>query len=466
MSAAHRWGEAQLAAAAPLAHDRLALFLLQIGVLLAAGWALGRLALRLRLPALVGELAAGVLLGPTLLGNAAPALAQRLFPQQAPQSQLLDAFCQFGVVLLVAVTGAQFDARMLKRRGSLAMRVSLAGVLLPLGLGIATGHLVPDALLGDAGERGVFALFLGVAMCVTAIPVIAKTLADLNLLHRNVGQLVIAAALFDDAVGWLLLALVSALAAGTAVGAQLALTATWTALLLLAAAVAGPRLAARMKSPHTALTGGLVLVVLGAAATAAAGMEALFGAFVAGVTVLRHLDARHLSALRTLVTSLFAPVFLAAVGLRVDLTALADPAVLAAGLGVLLVATAGKFTGAYLAARSAGMSHYEGLALGAGMNSRGMIEIVIALTGLRLGVLNTASFTVIVLVAIATSATTPVLLRWAAGRIAVDAEEEERARRLAAWEPTPHSPAEVGEVSASPPTHRNGARKKKTERVP
>jgi Kef-type K+ transport system membrane component KefB len=425
--------------APPLGGSALTLFLLQAGILLVCAYGLGRLGTRVGLPPLVGELTAGVLLGPTVLGHVLPGVAARLFPPDVSQAHLLDVFCQFGILLLVAVTGAQFDTRVLRRHGGLAARVSLAGLLVPLGLGIATGYAVPSSLLTDPGERSVFALFLGVAMCVTALPVIAKTLADLNLLHRNVGQLLIATAVFDDAVGWLLLALVSALVSGESGGPQALTVMAWTAAFLIAACAVGGRLGRRLsrtggsRPAGSPVTTAVVLVMLYGAMTSAAGMEALFGAFVAGVTVLRHIDPARLAPLRTLVMSVFAPVFLGSVGLRMDLTALADPTVLLIAIAVLLVAVLGKFAGAYLGARSGRMSRYEGLALGAGMNSRGMIEVVIALAGLRMGVLDTTTFTIIVLIALVTSVAAPPMLRWTSRRIALGQDELEREARLAGW---------------------------------
>ncbi|MGP3633021.1 cation:proton antiporter [Streptomyces sp. 24-1644] len=436
-------GGAALAATAPLGGEPLTVFLLQVGVLLVCAYGLGWLAARVGLPPLVGELSAGVLLGPTVFGQVLPGLSDRLFPADISQAHLLDAFCQFGILLLVAITGAQFDTRILRRRGGLAARVSLAGLLIPLGLGIATGYLVPASLLTDSGERGVFALFLGVAMCVTALPVIAKTLADLNMTHRNIGQLLIAAAVFDDAVGWLLLALVTAMASGAAGGPVILTTMAWTAVFVAAACAVGGPLGRRLsrtggnRIPVSVITVGVAAVVLYGALTAAAGMEALFGAFIAGATLLRHIDPKRLAPLRTLVMAVFAPVFLGSVGLRMDLTALAETSVLLTGIAILFVASLGKFAGAYIAARSGGMSRYEGLALGAGMNSRGMIEVVIALAGLRIGVLNTATFTIIVLIALVTSVTAPPLLRWTSSHIAFEPEEEEREERLTGWNTEP-----------------------------
>src|SRR5438874_941276 len=209
----HRLTMSELAAPVPaLPAHSLLLFLLQAAVLLGTALCLGRLAERVRMPAIVGELVTGVILGPSLLGHLSPAFSGWLLPPRPEQAHLLDAFGQFGVVLLVGITGAHLDLGLLRRRGVTAARVSVAGLVVPLAFGIAAGTVLPAALLSAHRERGVFALFMGVAMCVSAIPVIAKTLTDLRLLHRDVGQLTLAAGMVDDSVGWFLLSIVSAMA--------------------------------------------------------------------------------------------------------------------------------------------------------------------------------------------------------------------------------------------------------------
>lgn len=417
----------------------LLVFLLQASLLLLIAFALGRLAERLGLPALVGELLTGVLLGPSLLGTLAPGLLSRVLPADATQIHLIDAVGQFGVLLLVGVTGIQLDGRMLRERGSTGVKVSLAGLLLPLGLGIGAGFLVPAALLTETTDRGTFALFLGVAMCVTAIPVIAKILADMGLLHRDVGQLTLAAGTVDDAAGWFLLSVVSAAATTGVRAGAVSLSLLYLVLFLAAAYFLGRpavRWVMRGVRGGPRVTVAVVVILLGAAATQSMGMEALFGAFIAGILIGQARDDegvlwRDLTPLRTVVLSVLAPLFLATAGLRMDLTALADPKVLLAGIALLLVAIAGKFAGAYLGARASRLSHWEGIALGAGMNARGVVEVVVATTGLRLGVLSIATYTVIVLIAVVTSVMGPPILRLAMSRLEQTPAEAERELVLA-----------------------------------
>jgi Kef-type K+ transport system membrane component KefB len=427
----------------PLPADTLLHLLLALAVLLALARALGALAERVGLPAIVGELLTGVLLGPSLLGWLAPGVAGWLLPPEPGQMHLLDGIGQIGLLLLVALTGTHLDLRSVRRQGRTAVTVSLGGLLVPLASGIAIGFALAGALAADGPTAtAVFPLFLGVAMCVTAIPVIAKTLTDMGLLHRNIGQLTLAAGMVDDAVGWLLLSVVSAAATtGVATGQIAVSVAVMLGFVLLAAVIGRPvvrRLmerTTRSASPGPTVAAAVVVVLAGAATTHALHMEAIFGAFVAGILLATAGPAvqERLAPLRTVTLSVLAPVFLATAGLRMDLTALARPDVLLAALAVLGVAIAGKFVGAYAGARLSGLSTWEGLALGAGMNARGVVEVIIALTGLRLGVLDTAGYTVIVLVAVVTSLMAPPLLRFAMSRVAQDEEERLRAIDHATW---------------------------------
>jgi Kef-type K+ transport system membrane component KefB len=427
----------------PLPANALLHLLLGLVVLLALARLLGALAERIGLPAIVGELLTGVVLGPSLLGWLAPGLANWLLPAEPGQMHLLDGVGQIGLLLLVALTGTHLDLRSVRRQGRTAVTVSLGGLLIPLASGVAIGVALAGPLAADGPMApAVFPLFLGVAMCVTAIPVIAKTLTDMGLLHRNIGQLTLAAGMVDDAVGWLLLSVVSAAATTGVATGQIALSVGVMIGFVLLAAVVGRPLVRRVmeRTTHAATPGptvaaAVVVVLAGAATTHALHMEAIFGAFVAGILLATAGSAvqERLAPLRTVTLSVLAPIFLATAGLRMDLTALARPDVLLAALAVLGVAIAGKFVGAYLGARLSGLTTWEGLALGAGMNARGVVEVIIALTGLRLGVLDTAGYTVIVLVAVVTSLMAPPLLRVAMNRVAQDEEERLRAIDHATW---------------------------------
>jgi Kef-type K+ transport system membrane component KefB len=409
-----------------LKEHQLLVFLLQLAGLLLLAMLLGKLANKFGMPAIVGELMVGVLIGPSVLGHLPEHLSGWL-PQRDPNQQvLLETVGQIGLLLLVGLTGAHMNLQLVRKRGKSALGISTLGLAIPLGLGIATGFLLPANLV--AADRTTFALFLGVAMCVCAIPVIAKILMDMKLQHRNVGQLILTAAVIDDTVGWLLLAFVSTMATvGLATGPVLVSTLSLVAIILVAV-TAGRWLVraviTRARNPVTLIGAAVVLILLFSAATGAAKFEPVLGAFLCGLLIsATGLSYKKLEPLRVLVVSVFAPVFFALAGLRMDLTLLLEPSVLLAGIAVLTVAIGSKFFGAYLGARLSKMTHWESLALGAGLNARGVIEVIVASVGVKLGVLNTAAYTIVILVAIATSLMAPPLLRYAMARVEKTADE-------------------------------------------
>jgi Kef-type K+ transport system membrane component KefB len=444
----------------PLPSHQLLIFLLQVVLLLTLAFGLARVAQRFGMPAIVGELLAGVLLGPSLLGLVAPAVSHWLIPTDADQARMLDGAAQIGVLLLVGITGCFLDLRMLRNQRATAARISISGLLIPLGLGIGLGFVLPSSLVPEGISQGVFALFIGVAMCVTAIPVIAKTLSDLRMLHRNVGQLTLAAGLIDDIVGWFLLSVVSALATvGLSMGLLSLSLFYLVAFILFAAFVARPlvrrlmRFASRSGQPGPPMAITVILVLLGSAITHLLGLEALFGAFVMGIVIgsVRETKPKLLAPLHSVVLWVLAPLFLASAGLRTDLTTLADPAIALTSLAILVVAIVGKFAGAYLGAKLSRLGHWEALAIGAGMNSRGVVEVIIATVGLRLGVLSIGTYTGIVLVAVITSLMGPPVMRMAMRKVAQTEQETLREISHSSWDTTPAEHREI------PNEHREAA---------
>lgn len=412
--------------------------LVQIGVILLLAMLLGKLVGRFGMPAIVGELSVGVLLGPSLLGHLAPGAYRWLFPSAPDQMHLLDAVAQVGVLLLVGLTGAHLDLGLFRRERSTAVRVSVLGLAVPFVLGTAVAYFLPRGVIraGTTDQR-TFALFLGLAMCVSAIPVIAKTLIDMDLLHRNVGQLTLVSAMVDDSFGWTVLALISAMAAGGSVRGAAARALVSVAAVLLIAAIPGRiavrALADRIRHWDAAAVSGLAtaLIMLSAAGTQALRLEPAFGAFLCGVLISgwKPADPAALAPLRTVTVGMLAPLYFATAGLRMDLSVLTQPSVLAVALLILLVAVVGKFAGVWAGARLSRMRRWEAVALGAGLNARGVIEVIIAMAGLRLGVLNARMYTVIILVAVVTSVLAPPILRAACARIDVAPEELERLER-------------------------------------
>lgn len=417
-----------------IASHQLLVLLCEVGLLLILAFALGRLATRLKMPAIVGELCAGVLVGPSVLAHLAPAVSAWLLPPDPAQIHLLDAVAQVGLLLLVGITGIQVDLQLIRRRAGSAATTGIVGLVIPLAAGIGVALLLPASLIPAHASRTTFALFVGVAVGVSAMPVIAKTLTDLRLLHRDIGQLILCAVTVDDTLGWLLLAIVSAMAAGqlaaTGVGRLLGGLALVIAVAIVSRPVvhAGLQAATARAEPGPLIATIVILIILASAGTQAVGLEAVFGAFICGIVISScgGVEPARLAPLRVPVLSVLAPLYFATAGLRMNLTALVRPPVLLAGLAVLAVAIVTKFAAAYAGARLSRLGHWPALALGAGMNSRGVVEVIVATVGLQLGLLSPAMYTIIVLVAIITSVMAPPLLRYATARIDATAEETMR----------------------------------------
>ncbi|MHC5597400.1 MAG: cation:proton antiporter domain-containing protein [Nostoc sp.] len=421
----------------PLGHHELLLVLVQLSLLLLVARGLGELMRWINLPPVVGELLAGVLLGPSLFGLILPDLQALIFPKSQEQSDLLSVISWLGVLFLLIVTGLETDLKLILRKGKTALLISLGGIIVPFITGFGLGWLLPDSFLADPDKRLVFSLFIATAMSISAVPVIAKVLMDLNLIRRDIGQVTLAAGMTDDTIGWILLSVVSGLASSGKFDFGTIFHSVSAAILFLAIAFTiGRTIVDQILRWVDDYVGGisasisvvLILSLSAAALTHALGLEAALGAFVLGILAGQSRrfsnEAGHL--LEVFTAAFLAPIFFASAGLKVNLVTLLVPKTLIFGLIVLAVACVGKFIGAYIGSRVGGLSHWEGLAMGSGMNARGAMEIVVATIGLSLGVLNPQMYSIIVMVAIVTSLMAPPLLRWSLSKVVMGEEEAKR----------------------------------------
>src|ERR1019366_2663207 len=391
-------------------HDTL-VFLLSLAAMLASARVLGELARWLGMPLVVGEIAAGILLGPTVLGRVAPDARAWLFPTGAPQA-MLGGYTTVAVVLLLVAVGVEVDLGLLRRRGRSAALTGFLGIALPFASGAALGFLLPASDLVDPSRRTTFALFLGVALSISALPVIAKTLLDLGLFKTDVGLLVMAAATIDDLAGWIGLSLLLGPVRGAGVdlvafGRTVALAAAFTAVLLLAGRRLIDGALARVERVAVAASGRvlsavILLALIGAAVTQAIGLHAIFGGFVVGLTVgeSSRITERTRAAIEDFVFNVFAPVFFASIGLRVDFAAAFDPRLVVL---VFALATLPKLVGCTVGARIGGMKWRQATAVGFGMNARGAIGILLADLAHEAGLLTDQIFVALVVMALATS---------------------------------------------------------------
>ncbi|WP_101294288.1 cation:proton antiporter domain-containing protein [Halegenticoccus soli] len=426
----------------PLGHHELFVVILQFFVLLVVARTLGEAFGRIGQPAVVGELLAGVLLGPSVLGVAAPGLYGSLFAVPEAQFHLLEIVSWIGLIMLLVVTGLETDIDLIVSKGKTAVTLSLGGILVPFATGFALGWYLPVEFIAAPDQRLVFSLFIATAMSISAIPVIAKVLIELDVIRRDVGQLVLAAGMVDDTIGWILLATVAGLARSGTVDLDAAATTALSVIVFIGLAFTVGRrfvewLFRRVDNAAAGETA-MITTLMGLALAAGAvtqylGLEAILGAFVVGVLVGQvkrfGYDLRHIFEVITL--GVFAPIFFAIAGLRMNVEALFDPTVFAVGVVVLAVACFGKFAGVMGASRLARLSTWEGVAIGGGMNARGAMEIIVATIGLGLGILTTEMYSIIVTIAIVTSLMAPAIMRWALPKIEMKPEERARLDREA-----------------------------------
>ncbi len=421
----------------PLGEHELLLLLVQFGLLLTVARALGQVAVRFKLPSVVGELLAGFVLGPTLFGALAPGAFEALFPQEPGQVHLLEVVSWLGVLMLLVLTGLETDVELIARKGKGAAVISLGGIAVPFATGVTLGFLIPERFIANPSQRLVFALFIGTAMSISAIPVIAKVLMEMRVIRRDIGQVTLAAGMIDDTIGWILLSVVAGMARTGGVNLGSAATAVLSVVAVLGLSYTlGQRLVSwvmrtvdnRVGGDMAKITTLMVMVLAFASVTQALHLEAVLGAFIVGVLVgrVKRFDMAPRHAFESVALGVFAPVFFAASGLRVDLSRLFTPQVFVVGLLVLGVAILGKFVGAYVGARVSRLGHWEALSLGAGMNARGAMEIIVATIGLSLGILTPEMYTIILLTAIVTSLMAPPLLRWTLARVEMTEEERQR----------------------------------------
>ncbi|MEO6419542.1 MAG: cation:proton antiporter [Polyangiaceae bacterium] len=390
-------------------HETL-VFLLSLSCLLGVARLCGELARKFGMPLVVGEILAGLFLGPTFLGRAAPHAQKWLFPGGGSQ-KMLDGYITVAVVLLLVVAGTEVDLEIVKRRGRTAFLTSVLGILLPLGGGLLLGFLLPDSDLVHPDKRVLFALFIGVALSISALPVIAKTLLDLGLFKSDIGLLIMAAAMINDLVGWLAFSVLINPMQGNALDLQkVGITVALTVGFVVASLVLGRpavnyllgALGEQKSAPGRILSLLILLGLFGAAATQAIGIHAVFGGFIVGITVgdSPRLKEHTRAVIHEFVTNIFAPVFFASLGLRVDFLRAFD---LRLCTLVFVIATAAKVIGCTIGARVGGMRLREAGAVGFGLNARGAMEIILALLALDAGLIREQVFVALVMMAILTS---------------------------------------------------------------
>ncbi len=416
------------------------IFVVEIGILLLVGRLMGEAAQRIGQPPVMGQLIGGLLLGPSVFGLIWPGAQHALFPDTGAQKSMIDAISQLGILMLLLLTGMETDLQLVRRVGRAAVTVAVAGVAVPFACGFTLGELLPDALLPKPDARLVTAIFLGTALSISSVKIVAMVVREMNFMRRDLGQIIVASAILEDTIGWVIIAVAFGLAsAGTVDLWSVARTVFGTALFLVASFTIGRRVVFSLirwandnfQSEFPVVTATLVVMCAMALTTQLIGVNTVLGAFVAGILVgespilTRHIDEQ----IRGLIVALFMPVFFALSGLHADLTILRDPYLALLAVGLILIASIGKFSGAFVGGKLGGLTRAESLALGCAMNARGSTEVIVASIGLTMGVLNKNLFTLIVTMAVVTTTAMPTMLRWALNRLPLRKKERVRLER-------------------------------------
>jgi Kef-type K+ transport system membrane component KefB/nucleotide-binding universal stress UspA family protein len=415
-------------------------FVAAIVLLLIVGRGFGEILQRLGQPAVMGQLIGGILLGPTLFGWVWPSAQHLIFPSDPAHKSMIDAVSQLGILMLLLLTGMETDLKLVRRVGAACFSISATGIIIPFVCGFALAQVLPGSLLPEPDERVVAGLFLGTALSISSVKIVAMVVREMNFMRRNLGQVIVSSAIIEDTIGWLIIAVTFGIATqGRLEIVPLFLTVAEVGLFMVFSFTLGRRIVFTLirwtndvfRSEYAVIT--MILVIMGVMAlvTDMIGVHTVLGAFVAGVLVGESpiLSGHIESQLRGIITALFMPVFFGMAGLSANLTVLTDPTLALLTAGLVLVASIGKFSGAFIGGRLAGMTRREALAVGCGMNARGSTEVIVATIGLTMNILSPTLFTMIVTMAVVTTLAMPPMLRWALARLPMGSEERQRVER-------------------------------------
>ena len=393
---------------------------MQLSVMLIAGRVLAEVARKFKQPSVVGEIFAGILLGPTILGTIDPETFVMLFPDTGPSSLVLDGIIQVAVVLLLFIAGLEVDLQIVKQQGKQAVLTSLCSLILPFTLGFIFPYYYPE-FFGFYHEDKVlvFALFIGTTMAITALPVVARILMDLNVFKTSMGMLIIASAMVNDILGWLIfsviLSMMGTTEGGMGIGTTVALTLGFTLLMLtLGRGLINktlPWVNRKLAWPGGLLSLAMASCFLAAAFTEYIGIHAIFGAFIMGIALgdSEHMTERAKEIVHQFINNIFAPLFFVSIGLYVNFVESFNPLLV---LAITVIAFTGKITGATIGARLGGFSKYRALAVGFGMNTHGTLEVILGAIALQEGFITNEIFVSIIAMVIISIVSSAPLMKY------------------------------------------------------
>lgn len=384
--------------------------LLAITLMLGFGRAFGELFRKIKQPAVVGEILAGIFLGPTIFGTIFPEIQQFIFPSIGLVTISLDAIVNLSIIFMLLVVGLEIDLAVVIKQGTAALTTGTLGMIIPFIFGAVAAYFAPSILGSQPDNLLIFSFFIGTALAISALPVIARTLMDLKLFKTKMGMTIMAAAMFNDLMGWIIfsifLGLVGSSSHGGTVWETIGFTLLFTFIVLIFVRKlfdkSLPYIQSRLSWPGGILAFVMVSSLIGAILTELIGVHSIFGAFIIGVALgdSVHLSEKTKFIVHQFITNIFAPLFFVSIGLKVNFIQAFDPVIV---LVIIVLGFLGKIIGCGFGAKLSGFNNNESLSIGFAMNSRGVLEIVLSLVAIQSGIISEEIFVAIIILVLSSS---------------------------------------------------------------
>lgn len=403
-----------------LEHIEIVNLLIQLGVMILAARLFGELARRIGQPMVVGEILAGVILGPSILGMINPDIYNLLFPLEGNTGMVLDGIISVSVVLLLFIAGMEVELDLVWQTGRKAVFTSLFALFIPLITGFVVSYTSPDLFgLEEEKNKVVFSLFIGTTLAITALPVIARVLMDLNIFKTKMGMVIIASAMIIDILGWIIFSVILSMMGERGDSISVWQTILFTLLFTLTALTIGksminwllPIINKKFAWPGGLLSIAMVFCFLAAALTEYIGIHAIFGAFIIGVAVgdSEHMTERAKEIVHQFINNIFGPLFFVSIGLYVNFVTSFNLTIVVV---LIVIALISKLIGAYIGARLGGLKKHQSLAIGFGMNTHGTLEVILGTIALNSNLITEQVFVAIVIMVIASILISAPLMKY------------------------------------------------------
>jgi len=406
-----------------LDHLEIVNLLLQLSIMILAARLFGELARKFHQPMVVGEIIAGVILGPSILGMINPDIYEMLFPLSGDNNIVLEGIISVSVVLLLFIAGMEVELDLVWQQGKKALYTSLFALFIPLITGFLISYFMPSLFqLGDSDDKLVFSLFIGTTLAITALPVVARVLMDLNIFKTKMGMVIISSAMIIDILGWIIFTVILSMmgedSGSLTVGQTILLTLVFTiSMLTIGKSLINrtlPWINRTFAWPGGLLSVAMVLCFLAAAFTEYIGIHAIFGAFIIGVALgdSEHMSERAKEIVHQFINNIFGPLFFVSIGLYVNFVTSFNPVIVVA---LIVLALTSKMIGSYIGARLGGLKKYQSLAVGFGMNTHGTLEVILGTIALNNGLINEEMFVAIVVMVIVSILVSAPLMKYSLG---------------------------------------------------